>query len=128
LKSPSRVFWLTAAVPVVFAGTWLLWGLLSTSSAVQAYERIQLGMTVGEVERIMGTHPAGSDPGLPQVCVERKGPPDGWVVGNGTLVCRRWYRNDYLVEVYFDGKGEVISCWLFRFPSWFDRLLAKVVL
>jgi hypothetical protein len=124
-RTRRLVFALAAAAVLVFVASWLAWPRSAITRENAA--KITIGMTLTEVERILGGAPRDESTGQPKVDMDEDGP-DGeqcrwsnrqlflWTSGaevNRSPTRRQWNADSVTVWVAFDSQERVTECHAF---------------
>jgi hypothetical protein len=105
------LFGLPAVLSVALVAAWLLWP--RTAITPENYEKIQAGMTLAEVEAILGGPARDETAGPPRTAMIQSVRPD-----------REWNSDRVSIWVYLDAEGRVRECRAIPVPaeSGLDRL------
>jgi hypothetical protein len=109
---------LSATLLIVPVGGWVAWRMIPVPTQVQAYERLRLGMTLGEVEKVIGAPPGLQHETLTQAnptLIHESGIPfinwqDGWPNSGEPT---KWVWKDFWIWVLFDDDGKAVGLYLF---------------
>jgi hypothetical protein len=108
---------------------WGAWRAIAKPGPVRAYERLRLGMTLSEVEQVIGAPPGEYDDAtlirssMTFIYTLRESGISDQIAyksvanGRGGLELQHWTWDDYCIEVALDDKGTVVGYYLLERPE-----------
>src|SRR5262245_19328208 len=120
---------LIATALIVTASGWAVWQEIMKPEPVRAYDRLRLGMTLSEVEQVIGAPPGEYDDAtlirasmtfmhtLRESGISDQIAYESVANDRGGLELQHWTWDDYCIEVALDDKGKVVGYYLLERPE-----------